>query len=78
MFAGCAALENITIEGVIQSGIGFSGSPKLTNESVQSIIDHLADLTGQASKKITFHANTKAAMSQAQKDTIAAKNWELG
>lgn len=78
VFAGCSALENITTDGVIQSGLGFSGSPKLTNASVQSVIDHLADLNGQESKRLTFHANTKAEMTDEQTEAIWLKNWTIG
>jgi hypothetical protein len=76
-FANCNALEDITFEGVIGKNIAFSQSSKLTNASVQSIIDHLKDLTGATAQTLTFHADVGAKLTQTQKDAISAKNWTL-
>lgn len=78
MFASCKALANITVHGVINFEVAMSGCTKLTPESVQSIIDALADLTGQSKKKVTFASAVSSALTDEQKGTIAAKNWELG
>lgn len=75
MFSGCANLENITIDGEIGVAIGFAGSPKLTDESIQSIIDHLADLTGQTSLAVGFHSTVLANLTEEQINAIGAKNW---
>ena len=76
-FQGLGALEEIRFEGTINSLLEIHESPLLSNESVQSIIDHLKDLTGATAKTLTFHADVKAKMTQAQKDAISAKNWTL-
>lgn len=76
-FIRCNELENITVGGEVASAIGFHYCPKLTNESVQSIIDHLADLTGQSAKTIRFHATVGGNLTDEQKATITAKNWTL-
>lgn len=76
-FVGCSALVNITIEGTIGVSISFPNSSKLSDASVQSIIDALKDLTGQTGQKLTLHADVGARLTQAQKDTITAKNWTL-
>ena len=76
-FARCSKLENITFDGEIKAGIGLNHCPKLTSASIQSIIDHLADLTGQTTKTIRIHADTGAKLTEAQKATITAKNWTL-
>lgn len=73
----CAALEKITFAGTIGQSLSFVDSPLLTNESVQSIIDHLADLTGATAQTLTFHATVGGKLTQAQKDAISAKNWTL-
>ena len=76
-FDGCEALESVTFEGVIATDISFRDSAKLSNASVQNIIDHIKDLTGQTSQTLTLHATAGANLTQAQKDAITAKNWQL-
>lgn len=76
-FFNNASLENITFVGEIRIGISLVYSPKLTNASVQSIIDHLADLTGQTAQILTLHTTVGKNLTDAQKATITAKNWTL-
>ena len=78
MFASCKALENITVHGTINFDFAISACTKLTTDSVQSIIDALADLTGQSQKTATFASAISSALTSEQKDTISAKNWKLG
>lgn len=73
----CAALEKITFAGTIGQALNFQWSPLLTNESVQSIIDHLKDLTGATAQTLTFHATVGANLTDEQKAAISAKNWTL-
>ena len=77
VFHLCQALKNLTIEGTINTPVSFQHSSKLTNESVQSIIDHLKNLTGTTAKTLTLHADVGAKLTDAQKTTITAKNWTL-
>lgn len=70
-------LERITFEGVIGLSINFQWSPLLSDESVQNIIDCLADLTGQATQTLTFHTDVKAKLTEEQIATITSKNWTL-
>ncbi len=76
-FNGCTAMENITFEGTIGNAISFNNSSKLTNKSVQSIIDHLKDLTGANTQTLTLHANVGANLTDEQKASVTAKNWTL-
>lgn len=77
-FTACANLVSLLAEGTIgRGGLNFSWSPLLDNASVQSIIDCLKDLTGTTSATITFHANTKAVMTETQIAQITSKNWTL-
>lgn len=78
MFASCKALTNITVHGTINFDVGMGGCTKLSADSVQSIIDALADLTGQAQKTVTFASAVSGALTSEQKDAISAKNWKLG
>ena len=76
-FVGCSKLENITIEGSIDVNFDISATAVLTNESVQSIIDHLKDLTGATTQTLTFHTDVGAKLTDEQKASITAKNWTL-
>ena len=75
-FYSCGVVD-LTIEGVIGKDINFSGAQHLSDASVQSVIDHLKDLTGQTAQTLTFHAAVAAKLTEEQKATITAKNWTL-
>ena len=76
-FQGCEALEEIRIVGLLGCSMSFSACSRLSDGSVQSVIDHLADLTGKTAQKLTLHTDVGAKLTQAQKDAISAKNWTL-
>ena len=76
-FYNLPALKHMTVEGTIAKSINFQWSNLLTNASVQSVIDHLKDLTGAATQTLTLHADVKAKITDAQKSSITAKNWTL-
>jgi hypothetical protein len=58
--------------------INFSYNDKdLTNETIQSIIDGLVDMTGQTAQILTLHADVKAKLTEEQIATITNKNWTL-
>ena len=71
-------LENIKISGKAGKDFEIKNSPRLTDKSIQSIIDALADLTGKTSAKVTFHPTVKAKLTEEQLATIESKNWTLG
>lgn len=52
-------------------------SPVLSDESIQSIIDGLADLTGGTAQTLTLHATVKAKLTETQLATITGKNWSV-
>lgn len=88
-FSGCEALKNIVFEGKISKNISFAHSPYLTtgadgefmpdgetpSNSVQNIIDHLADLTGKEKQALTL--NAQVYVSETQKAEIYNLNWSL-
>lgn len=77
-FNGCSLLESVSFkENSIHINISFSQSPKLSDESVQSIIDGLADLTGSDTQTLTFHTDVKNELSEEQRAIITSKNWTL-
>lgn len=74
-FTRCNALEHLTVaEGCIKVNIWIT-SPVLSDESIQSIIDGLADLTGGTQQTLTLHATVTAKLTEAQIATITRKNW---
>lgn len=50
-------------------------SPVLSDESIQSIVDGLADLTGGTTQTLTLNALVIAKLTEAQIATITSKNW---
>jgi hypothetical protein len=70
-------LKEIRFAGCIGSSLKIKDSPLLSDASVQSIIDHLKDLTGQAAQTLTLHATVGGKMTDVQKAAITAKNWTL-
>lgn len=77
---GCIALTYIRVAPAsIKVSASFSGAPKLDNESIQSIIDGLADLTGSTAQTVTVHADIKARIeaNPVWLATITGKNWTL-
>jgi hypothetical protein len=76
-FEGCTSLKNISFDGIIPISISFAQSSLLTTASVQSIIDHLKDLTGATAQTLTLHATVAGNMTAEQKAAITAKNWTL-
>jgi len=57
--------------------ISFKNSPVLSDASIQSIIDGLADLTGATAQTLTLHATVGAKLTESQKTAATAKNWTL-
>ena len=78
-FASCVKLREVRFKAnSIKGDLNISQSPLLSAESVQSIVDGLADMTGGTSYKLTLHADVKAKLTEEQLSTIAAKNWTIG
>lgn len=76
-FLGCSGIVNFSCTGTIGMNISFANSNQLSDESIQNIIDHLKDLTGQTAQTLTLHATVGAKLNEAQKATITARNWAL-
>ena len=74
----CPKLQEIRfVKETIKIDFKLFNSPLLSAESIQSIIDGLADLTGGTAQTLTLHANVGAKLTDEQKATITAKNWTL-
>lgn len=77
-FQSASSLETIRFKaGTIQKAISFNVSSKLTNATIQNIIDGLADLTGATAQTLTLHATVGAKLTDAQKASASAKNWTI-
>jgi hypothetical protein len=77
-FAGCSALEEIRFKpNSIFVNFAFSHPQNLSAESVQSVIDGLADLTGNTTQTLTLNKTVGAKLTDEQKAIITAKNWIL-
>ena len=78
-FASCVKLREVRFKAnSIKGAFTIAQSPLLSAESIQSIVDGLADMTGGTSYKLTLHADVKAKLTEEQLATIAAKNWTVG
>ena len=77
-FNKCSALEEIRVKPEsIRISLSLNSSPLLSDESIHSIVDGLADLTGQTAQTLTLHATVKAKLTEAQISQITSKNWTL-
>ena len=78
LFYVCTGLVEIRIKPqTIFKSIQLGTSHNLSDESIWSIIDGLADLTGGATQTITFSNTVKQRFGADKKDAISAKNWTL-
>jgi hypothetical protein len=74
--SNCLKLREIRFAPLsIKKAINMINSGELTDESTQSIIDGLADLTGQTSQKVELHSDILAKLTKEQINTISSKNW---
>lgn len=73
----CTGLVNFRCTGTIGRNISFASCKKLSDESVQNIIDHLKDLTGQTAQAVSFHTDVILKLTDEQALAISAKNWSF-
>lgn len=79
-FAGCSALENITIIGTIRYGMDLHWSTKLSKVSLLNIIDCLEDKstdTSGTSWVLTIGGTNLAKLTDAEKAIATQKGWTL-
>jgi hypothetical protein len=74
----CSGLKEVRfVEGSIKIPFYISASGDLSDESIKSIVDGLADLTGGEAKTLTLHATVKGKLTDEQIATITGKNWTI-
>lgn len=72
------ALESFrVVPNTIKVSFEIERCGKLDNDTVQSVIDGLADLTGGTAKTLALHADVKAKLTETQLATITGKNWTI-
>lgn len=78
-FTSCAKLREVRFKpNSIIGTFNIGNSPLLSQESIQSIIDGLANLIGSASSTLIFNKDVKGKLTEDQLGTITTKNWILG
>ena len=78
LLRSCVSLEQIRFKpGTLSVDLTVVDCAKLSDESIQSIIDGLADLTGGTAKTLTLHATVGAKLTDAQKSSASSKNWTI-
>ena len=78
VFSGCPRMKDFeVVPNSIRVSFPVNACPDLSDATIQSIIDGLADLTGATAQTLTFHATVGNKLTEAQKATITAKNWTL-
>ena len=77
MFKGCTKLKEVRIvPDTLQAKLDFSDAPLLSDESVQSIIDGMKQITS-GTVSIAFHSDTSERFTDEQTAQIEAKGWTL-
>ena len=78
-FTNASNLQNLTIEGVIAGNyFGFSTAPKVSHDSLMSVINHLKDYSGTGTTKtITFGATNLAKLTDTEKAIATQKGWTI-
>ena len=76
MFRGTDNLVEIRFEGEIPKTLSLISCAKLSTESIQNIIDHLA--TVETAQTITFHTTVVGKLTDEQAFAIGSKNWQIG
>lgn len=76
-FDGCTTLRDLIVNCEIKDTFKLATCLNLTSQSVDSVTNALADLTGKTAKTLTVHKDVEARMTEEQKATVRNKNWNL-
>lgn len=77
MFQATKSLIEVRFKGEIRKTLDFSYSPNLSDNTIQNIIEHLADLTGQTAQTLDFHSDIVLKLTDEQFLQIDNKNWSV-
>ena len=77
-FSNCHKLTDFrVVKGTIKQSFNISSCYSLSNETLENLIEGLADLTGGTTQTLTLHNTAGKNLTDEQKATITAKNWTL-
>lgn len=76
-FEGCTTLRDLIVNCEIKSNFILATCLNLTSQSVDSVTNALADLTGKMAQTLTLHTDVKAKLTEEQISAITSKNWNL-
>lgn len=75
-FSGCPALEEVRfVPGSILRSLNLQNSDRLSAESVASLLAGLGEVSQQ--QTLMLHKTVRAALGDAQLQTLADKNWQV-
>lgn len=78
MFDYSSGIKEVRFKkGTLKLSLQMRDLALLSDESIQSIIDGLADLTGQTAQTVQFHSDVKSKLTENQIAQITSKNWTL-
>lgn len=78
IFYYCNALKEFRIKPqTIKISLPIAKVESISNDTIQSIVDGLADLTGQTRQSIEFGFSPSEKLTNAQKLSMTAKNWNV-
>lgn len=78
IFNNCKSVKEFrVVKESIKPSFSVSAFADLSADTIQSIIDGLADLTGGTAQTLTLHTTVGGKLTDEQKATITAKNWIL-
>ena len=77
-FSNCVALVEVRfVANSIKYSISFANCSNLSTDTIQSIIDGLADLTGGTAQTLTLHSTVSTRLTLDQLATVSSKNWRI-
>lgn len=77
IFSGCYKLKELRVKPqTIKKTIDVQHLSAASNDTIQSIVDGLADLTGKTQQTIDFGYDNSSNVTEAQREAISKKNWK--
>lgn len=76
MFYGCSRLKNVKIKN-LSTDLNLSQNNYLSQDSIDYLVEHIVDLTGQTSKTLNLGPTNKAKLSNEQLEKLSNYNWSV-
>lgn len=75
---GCVSLQNVNFEGTINFNFDASVSNKFTVDSLEDLLEVLADRSGKSPFTLTLGSTNIAKLNSSQLNVATSKNWVIG